>query len=88
MSTVKVQLRETNKKIKISDVKTYEQLLVLIKKAFTGLPDGISFYYYDEENERCEIDSDTTLESYLGENGKPKIIIKLPDEDFMNQSYF
>lgn len=92
MSTVKVQLRETNKKVKISDVKTYEQFLALINKAFSGLPEVITFYYFDSDGDRVDIDGDETLEGYMeeysGKKEKPKIIIKLPDEEFMNQSYF
>lgn len=86
MNTIKVQLRNTNKKISISDVKTYEQLLALIKKNFSDLPEGASFVYYDADKDECTIDSDETFESYLTENLKSKIIIKLPGEDLMDQS--
>jgi hypothetical protein len=61
MSTVKVQLRDANKKVKISNVKTYEQLLVLIKKAFSGLPETITFYYFDSDGDEIHIDGDETL---------------------------
>lgn len=67
MSTVKVQLRDINKKVKISDVKTYEQFLALIKKAFSGLPEAFSFYYFDSSGDRYEIDGEEPFDAYMSD---------------------
>jgi hypothetical protein len=86
---VKVQLGDTNKRVKVTDVKTYSEFTDLVKKTFINLlPEVISFYYYDSDKDMNVIDSDTGFEAYLIEKDKPKIIIKLPEEDFLNQSFF
>jgi hypothetical protein len=58
-----------------------------IKTIFKIVDDDFTFYYY-EGNDRWEVDEDESFGIYKEEVKKPKIVIKLPDDDFLNQSYF
>jgi|LakMenE01Jun11ns_1017448.scaffolds.fasta_scaffold7586878_1 hypothetical protein len=56
---VKVQLRDTIKKIDLKKANNYEEFKSLIKKSFKDLTnDDYFFYYYDEDNDRLNIDDE------------------------------